>query len=133
MAPFDSSDKHQSRYAFAERLRLALQQSGYSASPTQLALEFNARFSGPKVHMATCRKWLLGESIPTQEKLVTLAQMIGVTADWLRYGPASTAEEKSAPLTFNAHELSLLNDLHRLKERDQRLVHQMVDMLLRAD
>lgn len=78
--------KLQARQAFAQRLAQALHQGGRSASPSALAVEFNARFKGPRVHLSSCRKWLTGEAIPTQEKLVVLASMLGVTADWLRYG-----------------------------------------------
>ena len=64
----------QERLAFSERLQQALRNAEYSPhSPTQLAREFNERFKGHPVTVHAARKWLQGESIPTQEKLPPLA------------------------------------------------------------
>ena len=126
-------DKYQSRQDFSIRLREAMLKSGRKCSPTTLAIEFNARFSGAPVHMATCRKWLLGEAIPTQEKVVALAQMLGVTADWLRFGTITQTMEKSLPSAYDKHELALLADLARLSNRDQSVVRQLVGAMLRKD
>jgi len=62
------------RLAFSERLRQALSNCNYSPrSPTELAREFNLRFKGQAVTVHAARKWLHGESIPTQDKLRALA------------------------------------------------------------
>ncbi len=127
-APFH---KQEARQSFAQRLSDALQKSGRSTSPSALAVEFNARFSGPQVHLSSCRKWLMGDAIPTQEKLVVLAQMLGVTADWLRFGVAARAMEQESPTAFDKQELALLADFARLPLRDQQLVKQLVGVMLR--
>jgi hypothetical protein len=62
------------RLEFSKRLQQALRNAEYSPnSPTQLAREFNVRFAGHPVTVHAARKWLQGESIPTQEKLRALA------------------------------------------------------------
>lgn len=76
---------------------------------------------------------LTGEAIPTQEKLVVLASMLGVTADWLRFGEATRAMEQEVPTAFDKQELALLSDMARLSSRDQRLVRQLVGVMLRTD
>ena len=77
----------QERLLFSERLQQALRHAEYSPdSPTQLAREFNVRFAGNPVTVHAARKWLQGESIPTQEKLRALASWLDVPADWLRFG-----------------------------------------------
>ena len=55
--------------AFAERLRLALKGVGIRPSPTLVANEFNLRYWGKSITSHTARNWLLGKSIPMQDKL----------------------------------------------------------------
>lgn len=126
-APFH---KQKFRQGFTKRLNDALQKSGRSNSPSALAVEFNARFSGPRVHLSSCRKWLMGDAIPTQEKLVVLAQMLGVTSDWLRFGDITRAMEQNSPTAFNKQELALLADFARLPQRDQQLLKKLVSVML---
>ena len=77
--------------AFSERLRLALKGAGIRPSPTLVANEFNLRYWGNSITSHTARNWLLGKSIPTQDKLRVLADWLQVSPDELRYGtPAPT-------------------------------------------
>ena len=62
------------RESFSQRLQLALKNAHYSPdSPTRLAREFNIRFDGRPITVHAARKWLVGEAIPTQEKLRMIA------------------------------------------------------------
>ena len=72
--------------AFAERLRLALKGVGIRASPALVANEFNLRYWGKSITSNTARNWLLGKSIPMQDKLRVLADWLHVSPDELRYG-----------------------------------------------
>jgi len=66
------------RESFSERLQQALKNAHYSPdSPTRLAREFNIRFEGRPITVHAARKWLVGEAIPTQEKLRMIAQWLG--------------------------------------------------------
>ena len=71
---------------FATRLEQALKAKAIRRSPTVLANLFNSEFDGRSVTPHTARNWLLGKSIPTQEKLVLLARMLGTSSEQLRYG-----------------------------------------------
>ncbi len=124
--------KEQSRQDFSRRLAEALQKSGRDTSPTTLAMEFNARFAGTPVHMASCRKWLLGEAIPTQEKLVVLAQMLGVTADWLRFGDSTQTMAQEMPKSYEKEEWVLVSDIARLMPRDRILVEKLISGMLQT-
>lgn len=124
--------KQQARLGFAQRLNDTLRHTGRSSSPSTLAVEFNARFAGPRVHLSSCRKWLMGEAIPTQEKLVVLAGMLGVTSDWLRFGDVTRVMEQQSPTAFDKQELAMLSDFVRLPQRDQLLVRQLVGVMLRT-
>ncbi|RYD94429.1 MAG: hypothetical protein EOP50_09525, partial [Sphingobacteriales bacterium] len=60
----------QERKEFAERLQSALRQARQPAdSPTALARGFNSHFPGRAITVHAARKWLMAESIPTQDKL----------------------------------------------------------------
>lgn len=71
---------------FADRLRAAMDKAGYPPKPALLEREFNLRWYGRPMTLHGVRRWLLGEAIPGQEKIVTLAEWLGVSPQILRYG-----------------------------------------------
>ncbi len=77
--------------AFSERLRKALEAMGVRPSPTVVANEFNLRYWGRSITPHTARNWLLGQAMPTQDKLVVLAEWLQVSPDELRFGKTSSA------------------------------------------
>ena len=77
--------------AFSERLRKALESMGVRPSPTVVANEFNLRYWGRSITPHTARNWLLGQALPTQDKLVVLAEWLQVSPDELRFGKNSSA------------------------------------------
>lgn len=88
--------------AFADRLQQSLKGIGIRPSPTQLANEFNLRYRGESITITTARNWLLGHSIPTQDKLKVLATWLHVGADELRFGtitPIFKSKDSSANLS----------------------------------
>ena len=125
------------RESFSERLQQALRNADYSPdSPTQLAREFNIRFEGRPITVHAARKWLVGEAIPTQEKLRTLAQWLGVPAEWLRFGGAdgyASGDSISTPARFESADVKLVADLQRLDEHHQAIAREFIRMLLRLN
>ena len=77
--------------AFSERLRKALEAIGVRPSPTVVANEFNFRYWGRSITAHTARNWLLGQALPTQDKLVVLADWLQVSPDELRFGKQNAA------------------------------------------
>lgn len=69
-----------SKAIFSKKLAEAMQNSGYRAEPAVLEREFNLRHYGKPMTLHGVRKWLIGESIPPYEKIITLAQ-------WLKIPP----------------------------------------------
>lgn len=124
------------REGFSERLQHALRNADYSPdSPTQLAREFNIRFEGRAITVHAARKWLVGEAIPTQEKLRALAQWLGVPAEWLRFGGGDMPSAPAASATqarYESTDVKLLADLQRLDEHHQMLAREFIRMLIRA-
>jgi hypothetical protein len=77
--------------AFAQRLKAALQRAGIRPSPTIVANEFNLRYWGRGITTHTARNWLLGVSIPMQDKLRVLAEWLEIDPEALRFGPSAPA------------------------------------------
>jgi hypothetical protein len=71
---------------FAQRLQEALVRVGVPAKPAVIEREFNQRYWGKPVTLHGVRRWLRGESIPTHDKILCLAEWLGVEPSVLRYG-----------------------------------------------
>jgi hypothetical protein len=75
---------------FSQRLREAMERAGYEPKPSVLEREFNLRYWGKPLTLHGVRRWLLGESIPGQDKLEVLAEWLLMTPQALRYGEEIT-------------------------------------------
>jgi transcriptional regulator with XRE-family HTH domain len=119
---------------FSDRLNQALAAANYRpAGASLIAREFNLRFPDMAVTVHAVRKWIKGEAIPTQDKLVALSQWLGVKADWLRYdgdGDAPSGEPKSQH--FSGEDLRMLRDFQRLGSARKRIVDELIQVLLRS-
>lgn len=82
---------------FAERLKAALEAAGYEVRPSVLEREFNLRYWGKPITFQAVRRWLRGDSIPSQDKLQVLARWLVVDPHHLRYGSSlySVSETKA--------------------------------------
>lgn len=122
------------REDFSNRLQQALRNAAYSPdSPTQLAREFNVRFAGRPITVHAARKWLVGEAIPTQEKLRTLAQFLGVAAEWLRFGGSDTPDTTELAPHFESDDVKMITDLQRLDEHYRVIAREVIRMLVRIN
>jgi hypothetical protein len=123
------------RQAFSERLHLALKNSSLikTGSPSAVAKEFNSRYMGKAVTLHAVRKWMVGEAIPNQPKLLALSQWLGVAPDWLRFGTGSPSRMVAQQSTAAYHTVDpdLLNDLQRLTTEQKRMVREFVSLMLR--
>jgi len=121
---------------FAERLRLALKGAGVRPSPTLLANEFNLRYWGKSITANTARNWLLGKSIPVQDKLRVLADWLHVSADELRFGtlaPAPKTLDLAADLSaLTMQDRNMLAKYSRLSVADRKTVCDVVVALALA-
>lgn len=71
---------------FAKRLREAMAAMGYDPRPAVLEREFNLRYWGKAMTLHGVRRWLHGETLPSQDKLLVLAEWLQVPPQQLRYG-----------------------------------------------
>ncbi len=123
------------RESFSLRLQQTLRNAHHSPdSPTELARDFNIRFSGPPITVHAARKWLVGEAIPTQDKMRTLAQWLGVPVDWLRFGGEERRLDScDATSGFKTDDLKLMADFQLLNEHDQQIVREFIRILVRTN
>lgn len=127
------------RESFSERLQTALKNAHYSPdSPTRLAREFNIRFDGRPITVHAARKWLVGEAIPTQEKLRMIAHWLGVPAEWLRFGgtdgdAVGHGETAGGTARFESADVKLIADLQRLDEHHRQIAREFIRMLVRMN
>ena len=76
----------ETKLQFAERLRKAMQAAGYAPRPAVLEREFNSRYWGKPMTLHGVRRWLLGETLPSQDKLLVLAEWLAITPQVLLFG-----------------------------------------------
>lgn len=135
------------RQQFSARLKKEFQRTGLPvSSPTQIAQEFNRRYPATQVTAQSLRKWLLAEAIPTQAKLIALADWLSVSPQWLRFGTGAHREGKGseqASTETASHRgvivigkdqaalVSVVDLLTQLSEGNLRLVENIVRCVLR--
>ncbi len=119
--------------AFAQRLKQALDGTGVRASPTVVANEFNLRYWGRSITPHTARNWLLGKSIPTQDKLRVLADWLQVSPDELRFGrlgvAVKAAEATSDPASLSMADREMVSRYLGLDVNDRKTVREVVTAL----
>lgn len=131
---------------FSERLcgefrRLALPIN----SPTEIARILNRKLPQLSVTPQSVRKWLFAEAYPTQDKIIVLADWLGVSAQWLRFGEGekftvnklaqlSTEYQVPANLLLMSAEyaplIPVVDKLSRLTAKELRVVDGLIDLLL---
>lgn len=122
------------REQFSQRLQKMLRETHHSPdSPTELAREFNIRFPGRPITVHAARKWLVGEAIPTQDKMRTLADWLMVPIDWLRFGNDAARQDMPDPLSnANSVDIKLIADMQLLDEPHRQIVREVVRILIRT-
>lgn len=129
--------RNEETLAFAQRLRQALGRSAKRIeTPAELALQFNLHHTGSQITNQAAQKWLAGASRPSPEKFATLAKMLDVSAQWLRYGIPETRPDtsRSTPVASTdrqptAPELALLSRYRLLTAYQQDLIADLIEQL----
>ncbi|EKF76047.1 hypothetical protein A11A3_01095 [Alcanivorax hongdengensis A-11-3] len=123
---------------FAERLKAALIAEGYEPRPSVVEQNFNLRYWGHPVTFQAVRRWLRGESIPEQDKLMVLAEWLGVEPSTLRYGAPATGREISPKYGYESEEISaddrfLIKALLSLSPSRKKTVKDVIQAFIDAD
>jgi hypothetical protein len=124
------------RLDFARRLIEAMAFAGLDDSPTTLARHFNLHSHGMVITMHGARRWLVGDSIPTQSHLNALASLLGVSSAWLLLGQGPMLEEQvqdpQAQASANGNLAEILGIFQSLKDSERQLIWNLMMMLTRA-
>jgi transcriptional regulator with XRE-family HTH domain len=111
------------REQFSKRLRETLKRAGEACdSPAALAHAFNRRYPGKPVSNYAARKWLMGEAIPSQDKLRILAKWLGVANDWLRFGDGAKPGKNVVREESSGLDYELMRSIAILSEEHQTVV-----------
>ena len=81
--------------------------------------------------MHAVRKWMVGDAIPTQERLHIFAVWLAISPQWLRFGDATHRLERSNTELSNVENVSVLADIARLSAADKLIVTELVRLLVR--
>jgi len=116
---------------FSERFRKALLEAGVPQSPTVIAHEFNLRYWGRSVSLYAVRNWMLGYSMPTQDKLRALAQWLDLSPNELRFGPEPVTlqvvrEAHPTDADMTAADRAMVARYMQLTEHQRKLVCDLV-------
>lgn len=71
---------------FGQRLRAAMVGAGLEPRPAVLLALFNTHYWGRSVSFQAVSRWLRGEAIPEQDKLLVLANVLNIAPETLRFG-----------------------------------------------
>lgn len=116
------------RWAFTARLQWALKQADCPAHAQEIAVRCNLLMPGSAVTKHAVGKWLRAEALPTQIRLRALSAALGVTPEWLRFGPRTGAVTPVVPLPSPLHSIAV--DLAAMSEGELNLVKELVELLL---
>lgn len=115
---------------FAARLKKAMETAGYEAKPAVLEREFNQRYMGSPLTLHGVRKWLLGESLPSEDKIHVLASWLNVDADELRTGQVGRGAISEPRKAWNAqvppHERDTFEAFLALPTPQRKIVREVI-------
>lgn len=123
--------------SFAERLASAMRAAGYEPRPAVLEREFNLRYWGKPVTLQGVRRWLLGETLPKQEKIEVLAAWLEVEPQTLRYGETVGRQIREArgrwEASISAEERQVLDQYLALPVAKRKLIAQVIEAFYLAE
>jgi transcriptional regulator with XRE-family HTH domain len=118
------------KLTFAKRLKAAMEAAGYQARPSVLEREFNIRHWGKPMTLHGVRRWLLGETMPRNDKIIVLANWLGVMPESLGFGENNIlrAEEPKKAWGPEAgyHDRELLEAVMSLPVAQRRIVREVI-------
>jgi len=119
--------------AFAARLRHAMKEAGLKASATQLADAFNLRYWGVGITSHAARNWMIGASLPKQDKLKTLGDILQISPQDLLFGPRSeypAVKETSENTPLCLGDSEMLRQFLQLNKDQKKMIRHVVKLAL---
>jgi transcriptional regulator with XRE-family HTH domain len=119
--------------AFAARLRQAMKEAGLKTSATHLADAFNLRYWGEGITAHAARNWMFGVSMPKQDKLKALSEVLNISPQDLLFGPQKelhAVQETQVTDGMGMGDTEMLRQYLQLQPEHKRMVRQWVRMSL---
>ena len=117
--------------AFGARLREALGKARLAESPKELA-DLAASHGGEAVTPQAAHRWIRGISIPRRRTLRALAELLGVSVEWLlgeEAAPRKRAGEATAGFTMEPRDRLAVDAYLALPAARRRLVRELIEAL----
>ena len=116
---------------FADRLRAALKDAGVRVSATVIANEFNLRYWGEGISSHAARNWLMGVSVPKQDKLMILSKWLKISPEGLLFGtpPPRAMDENMKDDPMSLVDQQLVSRYLALDPDHRRVVRDVVEGL----
>lgn len=118
------------RFEFSERLINSLIKSNIPVRVVVIHKLFEKNNNKISLSTHAIRKWLMGESIPTQEKLRVLADILSVDPNWLRYGDFLDDNGKNKFSELNSNQKKLVNEFDNLSTNQKKYIIEIIDALV---
>lgn len=116
---------------FAERLTKAMEAAGYEAKPAVLEREFNLRYLGTPMTLHGVRRWLLGEVLPSQDKVEVLESWLKVKFPHAKpeHVPRRMVREEGKagwPATIPQQERDLVETFLALPLQQRKIIREVI-------
>jgi len=113
-----------------------MQTAGYVPRPAVLEREFNSRYWGKPMTLHGVRRWLLGETLPSQDKLLVLAEWLAIPPQTLLFGEQAVARAAQRKPRWGAEvgfeDRELFEAFLRLPVPQRRVVREVILAFSRA-
>jgi transcriptional regulator with XRE-family HTH domain len=120
--------------AFTQRLFLALNSIGYEVTNISgITREINKLFGEKSITSHAVRKWLNGQAIPIHSRLIRLADWLGVSPAWLRFGEGQMYKSELSHILFSEqNNYSLIfAKIKSLSKEELELVTHQIELILK--
>lgn len=120
------------RKKFAKQLKEALIAAGYEPKPAVLEREFNLRYWGKPVSLHGVRRWLFGETLPTEDKLLVLSEWLNISLEYLVHGTTNTIKEKDSLYGVTPADRDIISAYLALPLEQRKLVAAIIQAFIAA-
>jgi hypothetical protein len=122
---------------FTKRLLTSLTNIGYQVNNISgITVEINKLFGEKSITSHAVRKWLTGQSLPIHSRMIRLADWLGVSPAWLRFGEGqmyklTDQNVSNVSLNEDVNFQILFAKINSLSKDELQLVMNQIDLLIK--
>jgi transcriptional regulator with XRE-family HTH domain len=124
------------RREFAERLIRAMQAQGLAPKASVLERGFNLHHAGKPMSLHGVMRWLKGQTMPTPDKLATLARWLKVDAQMLRDGTIGSVKAREPDAGWSGvvgwSDRELMEALSHLPATQRKVLREVIQAFVTA-